>query len=250
MHHNNNSKLGECGFCKRNNEPEAIYQQHKLKDQFGRVVCPQLARHICELCGATGFEAHTRSYCPLSQSVRRANNAANKHCDRRLQATNCSAGRRVLLAQAPPAPTIQAPNVNSAASNCYSSQASVSETTTPSQSSSSPTNVSLAEVEAQRVYYQRPQSNAFKPGHDRMFRNMAKVTNSKYNSAGKLRNPKASSIPFSPDSSAALPHKQQQQHNVDTYNTTTQAAYTQQHMLDWRQLKPVELKCRRWPLPR
>lgn len=53
-----------CGFCKRNKEPESIYRGHQLKDEAGQVTCPQLFKYRCELCGSTGPEAHTRSYCP------------------------------------------------------------------------------------------------------------------------------------------------------------------------------------------
>ncbi|XP_037068796.1 nanos homolog 2-like [Pollicipes pollicipes] len=31
----------------------------------GRVLCPILRSHVCELCQGTGDTAHTRSYCPL-----------------------------------------------------------------------------------------------------------------------------------------------------------------------------------------
>ncbi|XP_077551890.1 nanos homolog 2-like [Haemaphysalis longicornis] len=29
------------------------------------VVCPILRKHRCEICGATGNNSHTRSYCPM-----------------------------------------------------------------------------------------------------------------------------------------------------------------------------------------
>jgi len=52
-------------FCRRNGETAAVYLSHPTKDpRTGLVVCPQLRNYRCELCGATGPEAHTRSYCP------------------------------------------------------------------------------------------------------------------------------------------------------------------------------------------
>ena len=32
----------------------------------GRVLCPILRSHVCELCQRTGDHAHTRTYCPLA----------------------------------------------------------------------------------------------------------------------------------------------------------------------------------------
>lgn len=56
-----------CGFCKTNGEPIDFYSSHSLKDTDGRVVCPILRSHKCEFCGATGDDAHTRSYCPFAR---------------------------------------------------------------------------------------------------------------------------------------------------------------------------------------
>lgn len=48
-----------CNFCKRNGDPRPFYTAHNLREN-GKVTCPILQQHTCELCGATGFEAHTR----------------------------------------------------------------------------------------------------------------------------------------------------------------------------------------------
>jgi len=48
----------------------AIFQGHLTKDASGRVTCPILRKHVCELCGATGDEAHTRSHCPMAEIAR------------------------------------------------------------------------------------------------------------------------------------------------------------------------------------
>lgn len=63
----------QCNFCKKNKEPEHVYSSHRLHDEAGNVTCPQLYNHRCELCGATGSAAHTRSYCPNAVQMRRAN---------------------------------------------------------------------------------------------------------------------------------------------------------------------------------
>ena len=53
-----------CGFCKKNGEPASIYTSHRLHGERGRVSCPYLRELVCEVCGATGDTAHTRTYCP------------------------------------------------------------------------------------------------------------------------------------------------------------------------------------------
>lgn len=58
-----------CGFCKRNGEASSVYQSHNLKEN-GKVACPILRNHVCELCGATGDVAHTRSYCLMAAAGR------------------------------------------------------------------------------------------------------------------------------------------------------------------------------------
>ncbi|KAL4237141.1 Nanos 2 [Mactra antiquata] len=71
----------QCNFCRRNGEPLHIIQSHNLRES-GRVMCPILRRYVCPLCGATGDQAHTISYCPLSNgpSVTETMNTLRKSC--------------------------------------------------------------------------------------------------------------------------------------------------------------------------
>ncbi|XP_004710447.1 nanos homolog 2 [Echinops telfairi] len=59
---------GLCNFCKHNGESRNVYASHQLKTPEGVVVCPILRHYVCPLCGATGGQAHTLKYCPLSSS--------------------------------------------------------------------------------------------------------------------------------------------------------------------------------------
>ena len=53
-----------CHFCKRNGEQRGVYLSHNLRGARGVVTCPILRRYKCPICGATGDDAHTVSYCP------------------------------------------------------------------------------------------------------------------------------------------------------------------------------------------
>lgn len=139
-----------CNFCKRNQEPEHVYSSHRLKDEVGNVTCPQLYKHRCELCGATGISAHTRSYCPNAMSIRNSgprsvrNNQAsiNDH-----QETRSSVSSH-------------------ASTNDFSGDAQLRVGGEPS--------IQTPDVEL-----------TIRP--DRRFRNMSQLTNSRYNSAGRIR---------------------------------------------------------------
>jgi hypothetical protein len=51
-----------CNFCRNNNESEVVYKSHNRTDVSGKIICPILANHQCEVCGVY---AHTRNYCEL-----------------------------------------------------------------------------------------------------------------------------------------------------------------------------------------
>ncbi|XP_072170554.1 nanos homolog 3-like [Diadema setosum] len=56
-----------CVFCKNNGESLQVYGSHALKSIDGKTTCPVLRAYRCPICRATGDEAHTIKYCPLSR---------------------------------------------------------------------------------------------------------------------------------------------------------------------------------------
>lgn len=58
------NKQDLCKFCRKNYNFEEIYVNHRLRAENGNVECPFLRVHVCEICGATGDNAHTRKHCP------------------------------------------------------------------------------------------------------------------------------------------------------------------------------------------
>lgn len=64
----NGKEVKHCSLCYHNGEPEEFCSSHNLKTRDGRIVtCPVLRKFVCNLCGATGDNAHTLRYCPLNK---------------------------------------------------------------------------------------------------------------------------------------------------------------------------------------
>jgi hypothetical protein len=62
-----------CSFCKNNGEPAYIYNSHSLKDSVGRITCPLLKIYKCPICGESGQNAHTITYCKQFKNSKRNN---------------------------------------------------------------------------------------------------------------------------------------------------------------------------------
>ncbi|CAF0821174.1 unnamed protein product [Brachionus calyciflorus] len=67
----NPNKIILCSFCKNNGEPEHIYRSHSIKNIHGRVTCPLLKEYKCPVCGESGENAHTITYCKKLKAQKR-----------------------------------------------------------------------------------------------------------------------------------------------------------------------------------
>lgn len=67
------NKVLACSFCKNNGEPHHIYTSHSLKDSIGRITCPLLKIYKCPICGESGQNAHTLTYCKQFKTSKRQN---------------------------------------------------------------------------------------------------------------------------------------------------------------------------------
>ena len=66
------SKLAVCcSFCKNNGEPQEVYTAHSMKNAKGKVTCPLLRIYECPVCGLSGDEAHTITYCKKNKLAKR-----------------------------------------------------------------------------------------------------------------------------------------------------------------------------------
>ena len=62
-----------CSFCKNNGEARSIYTSHAIKDSHGNITCPLLKIYKCPICGESGDNAHTITYCKQYKLTKRNN---------------------------------------------------------------------------------------------------------------------------------------------------------------------------------
>lgn len=181
-----------CSFCRRNGEPEVVYTSHMLKDRGGKVTCPQLYKYRCEICGATGPEAHTRYYCPETQHhlLRNANAAANK---------NNNKGPNANRNKQPPTTTTTA---NSSSDSGTGTQHHRQHDHNDNRQQLPQCAISAGSNAA----YQVKDDDCIYLGKSRLLCNMGSITRSRYNSAGQLRNKNSSSYQQRPSALCSPAH--------------------------------------------
>lgn len=182
-----------CAFCFQNKEPSRVYTSHELKDSLGNVTCPQLAKHVCEVCGATGKMAHTRSYCPNIIAMRELCNSSSQKSSSS-SITTLPIGltqSRAAAISAIAATTTFAPSSSIANSASFSSS---NNSTTSSTYSTYTDSIGFYKSQSMRNNnnnnYNTDSCNSgavVEISRDRRFRNMGQLTSSRYNSAGRLR---------------------------------------------------------------
>ncbi|CAB3411283.1 unnamed protein product [Caenorhabditis bovis] len=65
-------KLGKelvCYKCLSEKKPKSVYESHTIRKPNGACWCPSLRAQVCEICGATGDNAHPNIMCPEKKTA-------------------------------------------------------------------------------------------------------------------------------------------------------------------------------------
>ncbi|CAD5213472.1 unnamed protein product [Bursaphelenchus xylophilus] len=54
----------ECSLCRSLKKPASVYSSHVLRERDLKTKCPELQKKQCEVCKATGENAHVSYFCP------------------------------------------------------------------------------------------------------------------------------------------------------------------------------------------
>jgi len=104
-----------CKFCYSNGEAAIQFRSHRLKNEWGSVVCPILRSHVCVLCSGTGDFAHTIRYCPLNIDGRYSRGASLTELKRKKNAAGNLPTRKKLTVSMPS----RMSRSNSEGADCY-----------------------------------------------------------------------------------------------------------------------------------